>query len=137
MDMHTLENLRYLINELDMWACRSEQIKREIEWYRNRKKTTTSTPTDIINLLTDSLNDIAEHVKSLKRDIQEAESFIDSVPDKSTQDIISYRYRYGLSWQAVSLRVGGYIPEDTLRVAVHRYLDKFIDFDSIHAENVV
>lgn len=137
MNMKTLSDLYYLNRELNMWASRSEQIRADIRQLENRGGLAGSPNTDSITLLTTSLQNIATYTANLKKEVQEAFTFIDSIPDEQTRDIISFRYKDGLSWTAVSVRLGGYISEDTLRVSAHRYLEKHIDSDSHLVENVV
>lgn len=52
----------------------------------------------------------------------EIEKFISTIPDSRTRRVFQYRYIYGLTWQQVSRRIGGY--EESYARKIHdRYLE--------------
>lgn len=53
----------------------------------------------------------------------EVEKLFDSCGDSQVRSMLIYRYVDGLTWRAVSFKIGGGITEDGCRKAVSRYLN--------------
>lgn len=69
------------------------------------------------------LGDDRDAVKRYGGELRELAAWIDSIPDSQTRRAFRLRYVDGLSWLAVSMRLG-YTCEDGARKMIMRYLEK-------------
>lgn len=69
------------------------------------------------------LGDDRDAVKRYGGELRELAAWIDSIPDSQTRRAFRLRYVDGLSWLAVSMRLG-YTCEDGARKIIARYLSK-------------
>lgn len=56
--------------------------------------------------------------------VEEMQSFIDSIPDSLTRQIIVLRYEQCLSWNEIADKVGGDYTTDRVRKIAERFLNK-------------
>lgn len=69
------------------------------------------------------LGDDRDAVKRYGGELRELAAWIDSIPDSQTRRAFRLRYVDGLSWLAVSMRLG-YACEDGARKMIMRYFKK-------------
>lgn len=63
-------------------------------------------------------------IKQCDRMKREIEGFIAGIEDKLTRQIVSLRYKKGLSWCAISFMTGGINSEEGVRKIAERYIER-------------
>ena len=125
--VHELEQLRYLRKEVDLLSQRLAELERAargdagritgMPGAARRVQPTGEYALKIIEI-SDRLEARRDRCMVLLGDIY---AFIDDIDDSLIRQIFSYRYIDGLTWQAMSTKVG-FMDESNLRKLHNRYL---------------
>lgn len=124
-EIEILEN-RIKTLEQDVDECVADTVKASSKYFPYTEHTIRVTGVDVkklekIRRVKDKLNN--RKIK-LYNEMEDVESFIDSVSDSKIRQIIMLRYIEGWSWNNVAREVYGYPNGDTVRMSINRYFDK-------------
>ncbi|MDI3310944.1 MAG: hypothetical protein QJR05_05885 [Thermoanaerobacterium sp.] len=140
MDKKKLSQLKYLNKEIELLQKEIDKTKRAIDTY---------TATDVVKG-SDSewpyirrtfriegvvIPDYERRVKHLQKKLQsrldelikkreEIEDFISKIPDSLIRQIITLRYKNGLTWNQIATHIGGNNTADSVRMMHNRFFNK-------------
>lgn len=91
--------------------------KRELSWLNERLERNDG-------ILKASVRErLALRMKRLSEDVEEVESFIDTVGDSGVRQIIELKYIEGKTWREVAEQVYGYLSPDAARKKLARFFE--------------
>ena len=65
-----------------------------------------------------------QEIDTLRREITEIETYVNTIPQSNIRQLLHYRYMQGMPWKMLSRKLYGHVNEDRARMAVNRYMKR-------------
>ena len=123
MTVEELKDIPYLANEIKRFD------KSIADLDRNTEKMKRTIPLHMKSEFDDAIeeyrNVLIESRERCKHELKTLKDFIEGIEDQYIKSIFKARFMDQESWWRVAYNMGGYNSEDTVKMACHRYLERY------------